>query len=65
MDLRATGRTRMLAFLRRLVVCDQGQDLVEVALLAALVSIVSIAALTTFGFEIAVFFSQLVALMRS
>ena len=39
----------MKAMLRNLVVREEGQDLVEYALLAALLSIVSIAALTTLG----------------
>ncbi len=39
----------MKAMLRNLVIREEGQDLVEYALLAALLSIVSIAALTTLG----------------
>jgi len=41
--------TAMKALIRNLVVREEGQDLVEYALLAALLSIVSIAALTTLG----------------
>lgn len=41
--------TRMKALLRNLVVREEGQDLVEYALLAALLSIVSIVALQTLG----------------
>jgi pilus assembly protein Flp/PilA len=39
----------MKALIRNLVAREEGQDLVEYALLAALLSIVSIAALTTLG----------------
>ena len=39
----------MKALLRNLIVREEGQDLVEYALLAALLSIVSIAALTLLG----------------
>jgi len=39
----------MKALLRNLVVREEGQDLVEYALLAALLSIVSIVALTALG----------------
>lgn len=55
----------MFAFLRRLVLHDSGQDLVEYAILAALMSIVSIAALRSMGFDVAIFFAQLTALMRT
>ena len=55
----------MLDFLRRLVVDSDGQDLVEYAILTALISIVSIAALRSLGFDMAVMFSQLTALMRT
>jgi pilus assembly protein Flp/PilA len=41
--------TRMKALLRNLVIREEGQDLVEYALLAALLSIVSILALTNLG----------------
>ena len=41
--------TRMKALLRNLVVREEGQDLVEYALLAALLSIVSIVALQALG----------------
>jgi pilus assembly protein Flp/PilA len=41
--------TSMKALLRNLVVREEGQDLVEYALLAALLSIVSIVALQTLG----------------
>lgn len=64
-DLRVKWRTRMLAFLRKLVYHTGGQDLAEYAILAALISIVSIAALRSMGFEVGVFFLQLTALMRS
>jgi Flp pilus assembly pilin Flp len=43
----------MKALLRNLVVREEGQDLVEYALLAALLSIVSIVALQTLGPTIA------------
>jgi Flp pilus assembly pilin Flp len=64
-DLRVKGRTRMLGFLRRFIVDTGGQDLVEYAILTALISIVSIAALRYLGFDMAVMFSQLTALMRT
>ena len=49
----------MVALIRTLLGDESGQDLVEVALLTALISIVSILALQALGFEMAVMFSQL------
>lgn len=55
----------MLASFRRLIHDTRGQDLTEYAILAALIGIVSIAALRSVGFDVAVFFTQLTVLMRS
>lgn len=49
----------MVARIRTLLRDESGQDLIEVALLTALISVVSIIALRLFGYEIAVMFSQL------
>lgn len=49
----------MKALIRNLVVREEGQDLVEYALLAALLSIVSIAALTTLGPVIATVWTRI------
>jgi pilus assembly protein Flp/PilA len=45
--------------LKNFIVAEEGQDLVEYALLAALLSIVSIAALTTLGPVIANVWTQI------
>jgi pilus assembly protein Flp/PilA len=57
--------TRMKALLRNLVVREEGQDLVEYALLAALLSIVSIAALTLLGPVIANVWTRINAAISS
>ena len=49
----------MKALLRNLVVREEGQDLVEYALLAALLSIVSIVALQTLGPTIAAVWTRI------
>jgi pilus assembly protein Flp/PilA len=51
--------------LRNLLVREEGQDLVEYALLAALLSIVSIAALTTLGPVIATVWGRIEAAIGS
>jgi Flp pilus assembly pilin Flp len=53
------GSPVMMALIRTLLGDESGQDLVEVALLTALISIVSILVLYVLGFEMAVMFSQL------
>lgn len=55
----------MKALLRNLLVREEGQDLVEYALLAALLSIVSIAALTTLGPAIANVWTRIEAAITS
>jgi Flp pilus assembly pilin Flp len=49
----------MVALIRALLVDESGQDLIEYALLTALVSVISVVALRLLGFEMAVLFSQL------
>ena len=49
----------MMALIRTLWSNESGQDLIEVALLTALISIISVIALRMLGFEIAVMFAQL------
>ena len=51
----------MLRQLKRLLLAEDGQDLIEYALLAALISIVSVAALTTLGPVIASLFDSVTA----
>jgi pilus assembly protein Flp/PilA len=51
--------------LKNFIVAEEGQDLVEYALLAALLSIVSIAALTTLGPVIANVWTQIEAAIAS
>ena len=55
----------MKAILRNLVVQEEGQDLVEYALLAALLSIVSIAALQALGPTIASVWTRIDAAINS
>jgi pilus assembly protein Flp/PilA len=55
----------MKAILRNLIVREEGQDLVEYALLAALLSIVSIAALTILGPTIANVWTRIEAAISS
>jgi len=50
----------MLDFLKRLFRDEQGQDLVEYALLAAFIAIVSVAALGTLGPVIAGLYASLI-----
>jgi Flp pilus assembly pilin Flp len=49
----------MKALLRDLVAGDEAQDLIEYALLASLVSLVSVVALTTLGVQVKEFFETL------
>ena len=49
----------MRRLIRRLVVDDSGQDLIEYALLAALIAVVSIGALETLGPLIPKIFTQI------
>ena len=55
----------MKAIIRNLVVREEGQDLVEYALLAALLSIVSIAALQALGPTIAAVWDQINAAIQA
>jgi len=59
LGVRKKEYTSMKALLRNLVVREEGQDLVEYALLAALLSIVSIAALQILGPTIANVWTQI------
>ena len=49
----------MKALLRDLVTGEEAQDLIEYALLASLVSLVSVVALTTLGVQVKEFFETL------
>ena len=51
---------RMLAFVQ----AEEGQDLVEYALLAALLSVASVAALTTLGPVVAGLFESIIPLLE-
>jgi pilus assembly protein Flp/PilA len=52
---------RAWMFLRRFVRADHGQDLVEYGVLAALIAVVAIAAITTLGTQIRVVLWQTIA----
>lgn len=41
--------TQKLTAIRRLVLCDDGQDLLEYGLLAALIAVVAVVGITTLG----------------
>ena len=43
---------RAWTFVRRLVRADQGQDLIEYGMLAALIAVVAVAAVTTLGNQV-------------
>lgn len=54
----------MLARFWQFVVCEDGQDLVEYALLAALISISSLAALSALRFDILRSFIRIISNLR-
>jgi pilus assembly protein Flp/PilA len=52
---------RLFAIVRGLVHDDSGQDLMEYGLLAALIAVVAIAAVTSVGGEVNVFWTKIAA----
>ena len=54
----------MLARFQQFIACEDGQDLVEYALLAALISISSLAALSTLRFDIIRSFIRILTTLR-
>ena len=62
---RHEGRDRMLRRLHELMLREDGQDLIEYALLAAFIAIASFAALGALGPVIANFFTSLVPLIEN